>query len=248
MLNTRNRRTGLRCERLENRDCPAVFFRGGILIVTGTSAADTVEITDEGDGTVTAVLNGESVTEENVRAVAVYTGAGDDTIDYTVTGDQTRRLRVAVYAGAGDDAVTLDAGDVTGRFAFAAFGASGDDTLAATVGGVAAGGVAAVTLNGGRGNDTVSADAAGEIDGYLAVTLTGSFGTDTVEGTIDAAAGSTGRVAALVSGGLGNDTLALNVTGDGAEDIRLLRAILHGGPGTDTGDATDNVRQISVES
>ena len=223
MLNTRNRRTGLRCEHLENRDCPAIFVFGGYMTVIGTSGADTVEITNDGAGTVTATLNGTTREASGIRAVAVYTGGGND-------------------------AVTLDAGDATRSFAFAAFGGGGNDTLSATVGGVAAGAAAAIVLDGGVGNDTISASAAGEIDGYLAVALAGSFGTDTILGEIDAETGSTGRVAAAVAGGFGDDNLTLNVTGTGLGGLASLRAVLRGGPGTDTGVATDNVTKISIEA
>jgi hypothetical protein len=223
IMNVRTYRTGLRCEHLENRDCPAIFVHGGVLAVIGTSGADTVDITNDGAGNVTATLNGTTREASGIRAVAVYTGGGND-------------------------AVTLDAGDLTRRFAFAVFGGGGDDTLSATVGGVAAGAAATVVLDGGAGNDTISTSAAGEIDGYLAVALTGGFGTDTILGEIDVAAGSTGRVAAAVAGGVGDDDLTLNVTGDGLDELASLRARLHGGPGTDTGVATDNVKQVSIEA
>jgi hypothetical protein len=213
----------LRCEHLENRDCPAIFVFGGVMTVIGTSGVDTVEVTNDGAGNVSATLNGTTREASGIRAVAVYTGGGDDT-------------------------VTLDADDLTRRFAFAAFGGGGSDTLTATVGGVAAGTAAAIALDGGVGDDEISADVAGEIDGYLAVALTGGFGVDTIVGEIDAEAGSTGRVSAAVAGGFGNDDLTLNVTGAGLDGLALLRGLLHGGPGTDTGVATTNVTKISIEA
>ena len=151
-------------------------------------------------------------------------------------------------AGGGDDAVTLTAGAITGQFAFAASGGSGADTVSATVGGVAQGATAVIGLDGGSGDDTVSADAQGEYDGYLALALSGGIGNDTVTGSVDVAAGSTGTVIATESGGLGNDELTLNVTGDDLDALDRLIAVQNGGPGTDTGTATDNVTQISIEA
>jgi hypothetical protein len=247
MGNVRNRWRSLGFELLEGRDCPAIFVFGGVMAVVGTSAADTVTITDDGDGTVTATLNGTTRTASDVRIVAVSTLGGDDTVGYTLTGTQSGRSAVAVSTGGGNDSVTLDAGDVGGRFSFAASGGAGSDTMTATVGGVAPGGRAAVVLDGGRGSDFIDLGATGVIDGTLATRLTGSFGADTIDGAIDVAAGSTGRVSATVAGGLEDDTLGLAVTGAGLDGLSSLHAVMDGGAGTDTGTATDNVNLVSIE-
>jgi hypothetical protein len=155
---------------------------------------------------------------------------------------------VAVDAGGGNDAVTLEAGDVNGVLAFAAYGGNGTDTLSATVGGVAADALAAVALDGGWGHDAISATAAGVIDGYLAVALSGGIGADAITGEIEVAADSTGSVAALVNGGIGDDNLTLNVTGDGLNGLVRFAAVMNGGLGFDTGIATDNVTKISIEA
>jgi hypothetical protein len=179
--------------------------------------------------------------------VAVSTFGGDDTVDYTVTGEQSGRSAVAVNTGGGSDAVTLEAGDVGGRFSFAASGGAGSDTLTAIVGGVASGGRAAVVLDGGRGSDFIDLGATGVIDGTLATRLTGSFGTDEVAAAIDVADGSAGRVSAMVSGGLEDDTLGLQVTGAGLDELPSLFALMDGGPGTDTGTVSPNVELVSIE-
>jgi hypothetical protein len=217
-----DRRTVLGCEHLEGRDCPAIIVLGSYMAVVGTSAADAVAITDDGAGTVTATLNGTTRTATGIQTVAVLTFGGNDSISYTLTGAQSGRRAVAVDAGAGDDTVSLTGGAVGGLFAFAATGGAGTDTLSATV--------------------------AGEIDGYLAVALDGGFGNDTVSGNINVAAGSTGTVAAVVNGGFGNDNLTLTVTGDGLATLEALVAVMNGGPGTDTGVSTPNVRRVSVEA
>jgi hypothetical protein len=241
-------RAVLGCHQLEGRDCPAILVFGGVLAVFGTSGTDTVMITDDGAGNVTATLNGEERTATGIRAVTVLTFGGDDSVTYTLEGDQTGTRGVVIDAGGGNDSVALNAGAVTGQFGFAATGGSGTDELTATVGGVAEDAAAALALDGGIGNDTISATAAGEFDGYFAVGLSGGFGNDTITGEVDVAAGSTGTVVALENGGFGDDDLTLNITGDGLDELDNLIAVQNGGPGTDTGTATDNVTQISIEA
>jgi hypothetical protein len=218
------------------------------MVVFGTSGADTVDITDDGAGNITANLNGQERSATGIHAVTVLTFGGADDISYTLEGDQTGRRAVVIDAGGGNDTVTLDAGNFGGKFVFAATGGSGVDTLTANVGGVAEDAYAAIALDGGIGDDTISATAAGEYDGYFALALSGNFGNDTITGEVDVAAGSTGRVVAVQAGGFGNDNLTLNVTGDGLTELDELVAIQNGGPGTDTGTATDNVTQISIEN
>jgi hypothetical protein len=218
------------------------------MTIIGTSGADAVEVTDDGAGNVTATLNGTTRTATGIRAVAALTLGGDDSIAYSLTGEQSGRRAVVVDAGSGNDTVTLEAGDVAGQFAFAAYGGFGDDSLSATVGGVSEGAAAAVALDGGWGDDDITGTASGEIDGYLALSLSGGAGVDTITGEVDVAADSTGVAAALVNGGAGDDDLTLNVTGDGLEGLERLIAIMNGGRGTDTGVATDNVTKISIEA
>ncbi|MCI0702031.1 MAG: hypothetical protein L0241_13190 [Planctomycetia bacterium] len=239
-------RAALGCEHLEPRDCPAIFTLGGLLVVVGTGGADTVNITDDGAGNITASLNGDEETATGIQAVTVLTFGGNDTVNYTLDGDQTGRRAVLVDAGSGDDTVTLTAGNINGQFAFLANGSAGADTLSEVNCDVAAGAVLAIALGGGIGNDTITGTAAGEIDGYFALSLSGGAGNDTITGEVDVAGDSTGQVVAVVSGGFGDDNLTLNVTGDGLTELQTLIAVLSGGLGTDTATATDNVTQIGV--
>ena len=241
------RRAALGCEHLEARDCPAIYVWGGYLTIIGTSGADTVTIDDDGTGKVTAKLGDQSKDATGIKAVTVWTFGGDDSITYNRNGTETGFRAVAIDAGSGNDTVTLNGGDIGGFFSFGAYGGSGTDTLSATVGGVAKDAAAAIGLAGGLDDDKISATAKGEIDGYLAVGLSGGYGNDTITGEIAVADGSTGYVAAYVDGGYGDDTLTLNVTGDGLDELESLKAVMYGGPGTDTGVATDNVIKISIE-
>src|SRR5262249_25541642 len=120
MQGHRAQRTVLECEPLEGRDCPAVITFGGTLLVLGTAGADTVDITDDGAGNLSVTLNGTTQTAKGIKAVAVLTGGGDDTVTYTLTGDQTGVRAIGVDTGTGNDTVTLNAGNIGGYFAFAA--------------------------------------------------------------------------------------------------------------------------------
>jgi len=101
----------------------------------------------------------------------VYGGAGDDTIDVTVTLDAAAVDKGAaeIYGGAGDDVitVTLGAKSTGDTFTFSVFGGEGADEIDASADQYGA------TINGGAGNDTIIAsDTTGQ-------TLTGGAGKDT---------------------------------------------------------------------
>lgn len=187
--------TPLTCESLEGRDCPAgrIFAFAGYVAVVGDSGANTVAVTDDGAGNVSVTIDGTTKALTGVKAVAVYTDSGDDTVTYDITGALSTSRAIAVSTGPGADAVTVTAGGVAAHVALG------------------------IAVDGGRDADTVSV----EVD----------------------AGSSTGTVATAVSGGAGDDDLTLNVTGD----ARVL-AVMNGGPGTDTGVATDNVTKISIEA
>ncbi|MBX9628433.1 MAG: hypothetical protein K2X82_31845 [Gemmataceae bacterium] len=305
------RRSVLGCESLEGRDCPAgsiTVFRG-ILTVNGDDGANVVTVSDDGAGGITATVDGTSKTATDIRVVRIATGAGDDSITYTLTGDVSKRQTVEVRAGTGADTVTLAAdgktanarfdfvatggagndkltstfgsvgskgrveigltggadndtigatvGAVAGQYRLAAFGLDGTDALSAAVGGVAARGVADIGLAGGGGDDTVTATASGEYDGRLLLGLFGDGvnpfaregGKDTVTAAVTVAAGSTGRVAAGVAGGAGDDTVGLSLTGDGLDGLKSKAAVIDGGRGTDTAtpETTANVKKVRVE-
>lgn len=247
MRNPTNRRA-LSCLPLEDRSCPAgqilVFF--GTMTVVGDGGANVVSITDTGNGTISATIDGTTKTASGIHAVFVGTGAGNDQINYALTGNQTGARAVSVLAGSGDDQVTMNAANILGLFAFNAFGADGADTITANVQGVAAKAGLTVAMDGGHGNDSVSATADGKLDGVMSIGLSGAAGNDHVSGTANIAAGSLGRLFFGVSGGLGDDTLALNVTGAGLPTMQKVLLGLDGGPGIDVATTTPNVTVAQI--
>ena len=187
----RRRRTAAVIEAVERRTLlSAAVLSNGVLTVTGTDAADTIDVQVQGGSTVASVqvtVNG-SVQSFNapmtVTSVVVNGGDGNDTITLDATPDGT----AATYdlnGGAGDDALGISAnGNAT------LDGGDGNDSLSAhSVGGLDA------DLLGDAGNDdfTTSDDVVPDISGgdgndyvYLPMpneptTVSGGAGTDTVE-------------------------------------------------------------------
>jgi hypothetical protein len=242
-----------RLEVLEDRSCPAVFIVtfGGTMFVVGDNAANGVTITDQGDGNVEAVITSPSNTAEreasNINSIVVLTGGGGDTVDYQLDNPVTRAKALSVDLGGGDDTANLNASaGVNGSYLLASvYGGAGADAITGSIGAIAAGAAAALALDGGLGNDTVTATSDGLLNGALAVAVSGGQDNDTVSAVLTVAAGSTGSLAAAALGGLGNDKLTLNVndnSGAGGESTLAYRlAVLDGGAGTDTCTATANV-------
>ena len=87
-------------------DATAALSSRGVLVVTGTSANETIEIKLNDDTTkVQALLGGTLLGEadvDDVRALSVSAGAGDD----TVTVDASVTKRTVVRGGSGNDTLT----------------------------------------------------------------------------------------------------------------------------------------------
>jgi hypothetical protein len=247
-------------EALEDRCCPVVSIvpLGRTLLVLGDGAANTVTVTDQGNGTVAATVTGPSNsaarTANNVTTIVVLAGDGADTVTYQLDSPLTTARALLVELGRGNDSATLDASaGVDGSYLLAtALGGDGNDTIQASVGGVAAGAAAALGLEGGRGGDTLGATSAGLLNGALAVGVAGGLDGDTLAADLTVDAGSTGALVAAVGGGAGDDGLTLNVHdnsgGGGASTLRHLAAVLDGGAGTDTCAVTGDVDVINCEA
>lgn len=209
---------------LEDRACPSsIRVLGPIMLVNGDSGADTVIISDDGNGTVSATIDGNTVTRSNIKSVIVRTGDGADNVTYSLTGNRNSDFALLVNLGRGADSANIGLG---------AFNVNA--TLA-------------IGVNGGNGGDTIGATyTGGQLNGKLGIALAGGSGVDNVAATIDLAAGSGGDLGALVSGGSSNDIIGLAITGATSADVE---ALLDGGKGGgDTGTHTANVTSKRVEN
>jgi hypothetical protein len=212
-----------RCEALEGRDCPssgvsaAVF--GHTLRVRGDANANTVTITDDGHGNVTATIDGKpSVTGSGITKILVDTKAGNDTVKYTLTGALAGSEAVFIDLGKGTDTATVDAtpGVTAGKLRVRVEG-HGTDTINSTFGSVAAGASVEGSFEGGRGNDTINTTFSGTLNGSLRLNSEGHQGNDTIATNVTINKGSTGKLDARVDGDRGTNNLTLNVVDNTAD-------------------------------
>lgn len=225
--------TTLQCESLEARDTPAAtaVLRGGVLIVIGTNASDSIGIR-QFNGQIIVGAAGFSAPTSAVGRVEVYGLAGDDRISLStaIPNALTIRVPAILRGGAGNDTIIGGRGRdlIVGGAGFNTLiglsgkdhlvggpdddrldGGDGDDTLE--------GGDGADTLTGGAGNDTL-------VGGTGNDTLNGGDGNDRLEG----GDGDDG-----LSGGAGNDEL-LGENGNDFLDGADGDDNLSGSAGTDT--------------
>jgi hypothetical protein len=223
----------LRVESLEGRACPAVgvSVHGHTMLIHGDASANAITIEDDGAGTVTGTIDGKSASGTSVSRIIVIAGAGDDTLDYSLSGALTGNKGLIVDMGRGNDTATLDylAGIDSGRLTVGIEGGAGDDSITVQSGAIAAGASATFGLGGGFGNDTIDFTSSGDIDGTLRLAARGGAGDDAINLTTSGLVN--GKVNLVAEGGNGND--AINVSSDG-DVIGELRIAAIGGNGDDT--------------
>jgi len=223
-------------EALEDRNCPSfIGVRGNTLLIMGDPTADTVSITDNGNGTITGTIDGQSATGTTINHVVVHTRGGDDTLTYTLTSPLTSPLHLQIDMGSGNDSATLDfsPGVMDTRLKVDFTGGNGNDTLTTMFGAVTNSKVN-FRSNLGKGDDTFDNTLLGNIVGDSAVRflVQGGKGADTLgfhaaNTNIDAGA----KLDVNLFGGKGNDTI--NVDYQGVLNGKL-RLNADGGPGDDT--------------
>jgi hypothetical protein len=242
-----------RCETLEGRDCPSGFSGGlGVsvvghtLVVRGDNNANAVTITDDGQGNVSATIDGKSASGTGINKIIVDTKGGDDTVKYTLTGALAASEVVFIELGRGTDSATLDfsPGVNAGKLRVAVEG-HGTDTINATFGSIAAGAAVRASFEGGRGDNTINTTFSGDLNGSLSLSAEGGRGNDTIATNVTVNAGSTGKLAARVEGGDGTNNLTLNVNDNtvtnGKTGLARLRATIEANAG-DTVTSTSNVK------
>src|SRR4051794_33938705 len=102
---------------------------------------------------------------------------GDDTVNYSLTGELTNSRSILLDLGAGNDTATLDFGAGVadgGRLRLGVAGGRGDDTVTATFGAVA--GDVSVGADLGAGNDTLNVPSGGGLTGDARLPLAGDGG------------------------------------------------------------------------
>lgn len=182
-------------ESLENRCCPSVSVVRvfNTLIVQGDGADNTVTITDQGNGAISASITGSSGNAANsganIRNVVVYTRGGNDTVNYQLTAAKTASLNLAIDLGSYQDG-TGNTNNVNLDFdqniscpwlTIGVTGTRGQDHVFAEFGAITN-----TYLNYaaylGANNDSFEAVLGGNINGYASVAMAaiGGWGNDTI--------------------------------------------------------------------
>jgi len=230
-------------EALEERWCPSVtvstvpVFDGNLLKITGDSAADMVNITDQGNGHIEVTDGDGNVlgSADDVTRVKIDTKGGSDVVHYSLVNQLTNSQAILVNLGSGDtNEATFDfAPGVSDANLFVSVdAASGADTISATLGSLTAA-HAGIFMYGGGGNDNLSVTATGaniDEDSSLLVRLDGAGGDDSVVTTFSGQI--MGGLFVSADGGRGADTITSDITADPGSTGRLL-ATAAGGQGTD---------------
>src|SRR5262245_42736814 len=102
-------------ERLEERIALSVqpFFSGGVLTVTGTRAADSASVIDDGQGAVIVHSRGDRESRwefKGVEKIQVDLLAGDDQFLYRREAGRAPVIPVSIDLGAGNDLLLVRAG------------------------------------------------------------------------------------------------------------------------------------------
>jgi Ca2+-binding RTX toxin-like protein len=143
----------------------------GNLLVEGTSGPDVITLQADGNGNLTATLNGVTSLPfalSQISSIDVEAGAGNDSV--TIESSMPANLGVSVQGGPGDDTIMGGAGNDTlggGAGNDSISGGPGDDSIK--------GGAGDDLLCGGKGNDTIFGSLGND-------TLRGGLGDDSLNG------------------------------------------------------------------
>jgi hypothetical protein len=104
-----------RVEALESRWCPStggIVQTGSALVIQGDGANDTITVSDNGQGDVTAsiILAGRTQTRsaEGITSIQINAGNGNDTIGYALTGALSQPESLMLSLGKGRSQANLD--------------------------------------------------------------------------------------------------------------------------------------------
>ena len=281
------RKTRLGVEVLGDRVVPSVTMNEdasdhSLTITTGLHQNNTVTIRNDGVGNLTVTGDGVTRHFAGVQWVQVSTGDLRDTVTYNqgTAGhevDTRRSFELDVSLGSRFDATDQDrfTANVFGDVGFRQNGVLRERSLYFNVAGTAGadrvdfnfndtdiheGSSLGIDVHGLDGNDNITVDMDGELDGSLRIGVTGDNGDDTIAVNFLLDAGSTGSVGddsltgpirANVRGDLGNDNLRFAIR-QAAGSHAAVHATLDGGfgfgfPDLDIGRHTANVHTAFLE-
>ncbi|HYO10779.1 MAG TPA: calcium-binding protein [Tepidisphaeraceae bacterium] len=251
---------------------PGAVLSGGVLTVTGSAAADSIQIVEEGTGSLIAIVNGNETffAASSVKSVVINALQGNDgiSVEFSNGGPTGNNgfytIPTTVNGGDGNDELSLYA--ASAKFV----GGSGDD-------GVGLNGGAAADFDGGIGIDTYtdhfynisygyalppSVENASIQSGSLTGNALNNVLTLHISGDIDGGggndlitSGTEDFFSSALHGGEGNDTIICHgandtVDGGGGNDLILARYsggdAFHGGAGNDTIDFSNRTEGLTL--
>jgi len=205
-------------ERLEDRCCPTVVATTPPPLILMDNVSNVLmTVRDDGQGDITVNFNGRTTTHRGVKNVEIESTAADDKISYTLTNTLKQSETLTLQLGNGDNQVRLDFSKGISLPAPKAH------ALPQAVG---------VTLNGGRGNNQVSAVFGAINNADLGLTASLGNGWDQFQAQFTGSlSGSNVNVA--VNGG--NGVNGVNIAADGAIAANANLSIkVADGPNDDT--------------
>jgi hypothetical protein len=232
------RKARLGVEALGDRLVPSVSFNEStgpasvhsLTVTTGGHQNDTVTIRNDGDGNLRITANGTTRSYQHVTDLSVATGDGQDTVTYNQgapghEADSRRSLYLDVQLGSLFDSNDAD------RFTANVFGdvVNGQSMILNVKGGndtdridfrlhdtdVHGGSTLWVWAQGEGGNDSITLNADGELDGEFTLIADGGGGDDSIDVDVLLDAGSSGYFGR-------DDGLDNEVTGrDGSDHLRF---------------------------
>jgi hypothetical protein len=256
MSRTSSRTVRPRFDVLEDRSLLSVSasISAGTLTVTGTSAAETVKLNDDGAGGVS--VKGTGLGTQNfsgVDAIVINMKRGKDKVTYNLNDALSTARTITPDLGNGDDTFTANIkADLNANLTIDATGGSGDDvmTINSDNVNVAKGVTFEADMDGNSGKDTITTNYSGVLDGTLDLLHKGGDGKDKLKMFLTALDGSTGKVgkngdATAVEGNGGDDNLRLEVRVPAGVEVF---AEARGNGGKDTCHRTANVTSSSVKT
>jgi hypothetical protein len=201
--------------------CPSTTTNlvGNRLTIRGDYRANTIQITDDGSGSISVALDGGAAHSfTGVQTIVVRSGKGADTVSYDLTGDRSNTLNLDVNLQQGNDTFNADlaAALLAGaKLAITVNGGNGNDrlNLTATNANVAAGADLEVALNGNNGKDRIAIDYQGNIHGTLGLRANGGNGQDFLAADMTGAIAFGGAATMAINGGNGKDVLFCTSSG-----------------------------------
>ena len=236
-------------ESLEDRCCPSsATFHSHLLTLTGDSSNSTMIVRDDGHGDVKVTLNGHTSSFSGVQQLLINSKAGNDDINYALTGKLTSSEQLSLHLGAGDDRVRLDysKGVAAPSLHINIDGGGGDQNVTALFGAVTNTDLQ-VNANLGDGFDHFTALFNGDLTGRanVDVDVNGGRGIEGVTIQTHGAIAATAQMSVDVNLGTHNNTAHVDYSGKLSGRLAIN---MQGGPQWDWLESTINLTPGSTGS